>query len=269
MIIEAEQTDLDKILNIVSDDIFQNVYLYIDILVCGITNDHVKTWIISDNNKINFILYKYYNSLQVFCVEKKANANILEVIKNIKENNYEMISGRSDFVANLISNGLSDYSMFEGGIFSRENVNINDGTLQRRCELASKDEMDEIAALICSDNDIGGHYSVELLSKQLVNRMENEGCRNLVYKVNGKIVAHFATYAETSKIGVLGGLITLPEWRGKGIGRLLINELSSILYSNGKKPVLYCYSLKLMQWYASMGWKEITHCAKLERNRGL
>ena len=58
--------DIEYLKGIIKKDIFQNVYLYIDTSTYGFENQDIQTWIISDSEADTVIVYKYYNSLQIF-----------------------------------------------------------------------------------------------------------------------------------------------------------------------------------------------------------
>lgn len=260
MIKLVEKEKYELLANIISKDIFQNVYLYIDTQFYGYNSDKVKTFILEVNNEIRVILYHYYNSLQLFQNLPLTKTDLEEISKHLLENDFNMISGNKDLILDIkkIINVDCDVSL--GTIMKKETL-VND--YSNKTEFASTKDCKEIAELICTDESIGGHYKVDELKEQLIERMTTKNCVNLILK-NKKIVAHAATYADCDSIAVIGGVITDKNCRGLGYGKILVNDLSKFIQDNNKTPVLYCYNDKTIKWYESLGWVKTTECAKLE-----
>ena len=211
------------------------------------------------------MLYQYYNSLQIcfFANDIKKQADI--IAEFIKQKNYEMVSGRADIIT-CIAPKLPMYISSFGEILSKS-PKIENRSYDIKAEIATAEDCNEIAQLICSDQNIGGHYTVENLEKQLRNRMHRWDCINMIIRMEGKIVSHMATYANCDEFAVLGGLVTERTHRGKGYGRQIISELTQKVTRDGKRPILYCYDKNTIRWYNSMNWKTVMHCGKLEKRR--
>ena len=255
-------SDKDILKRIVCDNKFKNAYLYIDINTYGFINDEIATWIMEENNEICAVLYKYYNSLQLLTLKNLRQNQILEICEHITENGYEMISGEC-YVLSDIAKKFGDIYDYTTGC-----TMICDECCNRASGLsvvANENQCGEIAELICSDESIGGHYTVELLSEQLKERMNNYGCRNIIILKDNRIISHMATCAEASDIGVLGGLVTHHEYRGRGYGKMTLNDITLSLLKDNKIPLLYCYKPNLIKWYELQGWKQISKCGKLEK----
>lgn len=187
--------DIEYLKGIIKKDIFQNVYLYIDTSTYGFENQDIQTWIISDSEADTVIVYKYYNSLQIFGISDPSDENIREICFLIEKNDSQMLSGSVELIRK-ISCLLSEWKKTEGIIMKagQEAAKVDSEVCK-----ASVDECYEIASLICADEGIGGHYSVALLEEQLQDRMKNWHCQNFVLKENGTIVAHMGTYARCGR----------------------------------------------------------------------
>jgi len=262
MICKILETEEHIIKNFILNDIFQNVYLYIDIDIYGFNGSNVKTFVLKDNNnEIKLILFHYYNSLQLFKIMELNDNDIQEVIKHIKEYNFNMISGLTELIQMIYNKVEKSYKMTNGYILKMDKINSTDKIVSERANI---DDYDEIVKLICSDESIGGHYTFENLKEQLIDRRKNMGCKNLVIRYDNKIVCHIATYANSQFISVIGGLITDTNYRGRGYGKIILNDLVKIIQSEGKTPILYCYDNNIINWYLSLGWKKINTSSKLE-----
>ena len=181
----------------------------------------------------------------------------------MREKCFTMITGDAGSIE-LLSTKMHGYHASYGIIMELYN-NIKLIT-HENVNWATSDDCDEIAKLIKMDENIGGHYTQNELARQLKNRLINEGCRNAIIKIDKHIICHAATYAELKDFAVIGGVITHPDYRGKGYGAKVIIYLQNYLYNLGKDICLYCYNNKIMNWYQKLGWKVTTYCGKLEKN---
>ncbi|NFE74559.1 hypothetical protein FDC27_13625 [Clostridium botulinum] len=245
----------------IKKDIFQNVYLYIDSKFYGFNNNNISTYLLCDGNEIKTILYQYYNSLQLFIIKQLTEQEILEICKYIKENDIVMVTGKVDIVRQM-SIKLKEFTITEGKIFTSDIISKSN---DEDVELATIRDCKDIAKLICSDFNIGGHYEINTLQTQLEERMKIWGCKNVIIKKQNKIFAHMATYAECKEMSILGGLVTEENSRGLGYGRKVLNKLKNSVLSDKKTPILYCYEKKLQKWYMSLGWTVIAECGKIEK----
>lgn len=264
MIKICDSTQENVVSSIVSRDKLQNVYLTIDIKMYGLNCKNIETSLLIENEEIVLILYKYYNSLQIFKNNDISDEGIIELCEYIEKENFEMISGCIDIIEKTINKLQDKYSMTSGCIMKKQTEVKSKSNFTR---LATKDDCANIAKLICSDKNIGGHYTIEGLTEQLTDRMVNRNCKNVIIEQDGEVVSHMGVYADTDDICVLGGLITKNEYQGKGYGKNSLDDLTYFVQKENKLPILYCYDEGLIKWYEKNDWKKITSCAKLEKNR--
>ncbi len=265
MIQKIKQEQQFEILDVLKNAYFQNPYLYIDAVSFGFSGENIQTHILYDNGVIAAVIYKYYNSLQICAV--KENVSVSEIAKFIKEHNFDMISGNGTIIKSLEQELKDCYVAHLGSIMVfPKNTKVKQAS---NASVAQFNDCGEIARLICSDEDIGGHYAPEVLQKQLEERMVHFGCKNTIITENGEIVAHAATYAECSEFAIIGGVITSPKCRGKGYGAEVVSFLTGRLLLENKQPLLYCYEPKTVKWYEKIGWEIRTQCGKLERKKNV
>lgn len=260
MIVLATEEKYNLLEQIISKDIFQNVYLYIDTIFYGYNSDKVKTYILERNDEIKIILYHYYNSLQIFQNKPLTDEEINELSDYLLKNNFNMITGNRDLIIKLNEIVNRETSVSFGTIMAQKNM-IN--CYSNKTEFAKQEDCKEIAKLIRTDESIGGHYKVTELEEQLIDRLTTKNCVNLILKEKN-IVAHAATYADCNDISVIGGVITDKNYRGLGYGKIVVNDLTKHIQDNNKTPVLYCYNKNTIKWYESLGWEKVSECAKLE-----
>ncbi len=262
MIVEYNQLERDRLDKIIQERIFHNVYLYIDTKTYGYENKNdIMTWALVKDDVIKAVLFKYYNSLQYLRVEQLEEEDYLEICNHIREMSYEMISGDEESLSNINRILENAYKMTSGYVLLGDEYR---GTTSGQTKWADEEMCSEIAQLICSDEGIGGHYTKELLTEQLVDRQKNYNCKNRVLIDDGRIVAHMGTYADYDDVAVLGGLVTDPDYRGKGYGGAVLKDLALAVKSENKTPILYCFEEDTTGWYESQGWRKHIECAKLE-----
>ena len=260
-----------KISNIWSDNALlfveshwkQNPYVLIDLQTYGCDGEHVESWIISgEGDAVQAVLYRYYNGIQI--VSDPENVELIAplIVQLISIAKPEMIQVPS-FLANYLMDGLDCYRHSCGFIMSRIDSSqtlMGDGSVT----MATSNDFAEIAHLVCSDEEIGQHYSPQLLASQLEERVSVQGCRSMVVRRNGRIVAHMSTYGESSSLAVLGGLKT-GHGALKGDGSKVLSALAASVCDSGKTPLLYCYIEALWPWYEKLGWKKTSSIVKFER----
>lgn len=262
MIRKIKREDKEKLDNFIKRDIYQNVYLYIDTQTYGYESENIETYILEENENIKIILYTYYNSLQLFQVNPVISENQIKDITNyINKNQFNMVSANADLAKKISFQLQGKYEFSKGVVMCGNKVNPCESGIT---EWANENQCDEIAKLICSDANIGGHYMVKELSNQLIDRLRNWHCRNLIIKKDRKIVAHMATYAEKNDVAVLGGLITDIQYRGNGYGKKVLVDLTEAILKEEKTPIIFVFNEKLVSWYENIGWEIVNECGKLE-----
>lgn len=248
----------------ISNSIYNNVYLYIDTCTYGFSDDNIQTFVsINSDKNIDAIIYEYYNSIQLLEINHLNENQISEIASFIIEHRYRRISGNSEFIKRL--------HFFLMGVYD-----LTNGILMKYADapheydkaflpyFAAADDFDEIAKLICNDPHLGKSYNESSLKEQLLKRYLEDGCENICIKCDGMIVSHFATYAITKNLAVLSGMVTHPLYRGRGMGSVLVKDLSMHLVKKGRTPLLYCYEEGYFTWYEKLGYLKIGTNSKLE-----
>lgn len=257
---KCSENEIEEVINLLKRDIKNCIYMYIDIIKYGIS-DNLDIWIKRENSDISVIIMKYYNSMHIYSTyDKVYDTDIIDIIKKF---DFAMISGTPSVINSIHTYIKDKYSIDYGYILKQEvNSHYKDINYIQRAKL---DDVYDIARLICSDKEIGGHYTVSILAEQLKDRMINKMGRNYVIKEENNIVAHYGTYAELDNIAVLGGLIVDINKRNKGFGPKLHKFVSSILISEGKNVYLFCHNEKTIRMYNRLGAVICAEYAKLTK----
>ena len=259
----AEKADVLKILTYFEKDLKNCLYSYIDLKKYGIMNPNLTVYIDEFEGSCCTAL-KYYEGLQLFDAEGKINPEATADL--IKKLSSHIVSSTVDVIEKLYPLLKDSYEMEQG--YVTEMLDMPACEISEEVRPALITEYDEIAALICSDEGVGGHYVPEELKKQLLTRLEEGMGRNYILKRDGEIVHHAATYAELDNLAVISGVITREDWRGKGVGTLAVRKLCYDLLKEGKKPCLFYYTKQAEGFYKKIGFEEGTGWAKLVLRKG-
>lgn len=257
MIRIAKEKDKEKILDILKESIVDNIYLYIDILMFGLEKEYLNVWINEQQNEINQVILKYYNSFQIY--SKKNSYN--KIVNLILKHKPSMVSGTENIIRSIYEILKDSYDVNYGAILEQERIKVL--VRDHKPTLASINDMEEIAGLICIDKSIGGHYKKSELVEQLSARFQEKTGRNYIIKEDDKIIAHYSTYAESPDIAIMGGLIVHPLYRGRGLAKALHIYLSNILVDEGKRVFLFCNEKEVLKMYLSLGAKNCGRYGKL------
>ncbi len=256
MIERVQLRDNSNICAILSKHVIDNPYLYIDYMQFGYIGENINVYLIKQIYDIVGIIYEYENSIQLLLLDDKY---IEEVATFLCLKKYKMISATQNIIKKL-SFYMNQYLPSFGVIMQ---ASLYNSIIPHNVTYAEKKDYYKIASLICSDDGIGSHYSIENLEKQLIYRMENMHCRSAIIYHNDKIVSHAATYAEDETLAIIGGVVTQNDYRRKGLGCSVVASLQNLLINEHKTVLLYCYSEPTINWYKKLNWKIISNCGKL------
>jgi len=260
MIRRIKDDEYITIKNLVKENRFLNPYLYIDVSTEGFINSSVDTYLVESNGIIFCIIYFYHNSIQLLGLETLTISLRKELAKYIDDKNIKRVTGPREII-NDIFLYMPRYHRTDGYIMLYKTSDINCCQVEK----ASLDELHEIAEIIYSDKHLGIGYTFDNLLEQLSYRMLYKNCNNYIIKKDNKIVSHFASYAVAEDFVILSGMVTRPEYRGRGYGSILVKALSSdVVLKDKKTPLLYCYENEYYTWYQKLGYQTIGTSSKLE-----
>lgn len=257
----AEKAQVDTILKFFEKDLTHCLYSYIDLKKYGIDNPNLKIYYYEENGIIRSAATSYYNGLQLYSSDGTMPVKeTIDLINNLKPSLIASTQNNIDLIKDTFTGSYSLESGYVCGITS-----INSICSNYNIERASYNDLDEIARLICSDEGVGGHYTVSELRKQLKDRMEEDFGRNYIIRLDGKIVCHAATYAEVSNLSVISGVITHANYRGRGLALEAVSRLCADLLSEGKHPHLFFYTPEAFNLYSRIGFGSPSNWCKLSK----
>lgn len=262
---EARVSDIEEILEYLTKNLADCIYMYIDIKKYGLENPNMKVWIEREQktNQLLAVVMKYYNNIQLYAHGDTWNQEWL--IQLLKQEKASMISGKDDIIQALTIPLGKQYNSTLGMVFQIDAYREFDEV--ESIEYATVEDMAEISDLIYIDDSFHANYQEKMLEEQLKERFLTGMGRNVIIKQDDKIVAHIATYAEYENIAVTSGLIVHPDYRKSSLGFLmesfLVNELleeEKLVYTFVVEPkrvaLLNAVGAKLVSRYGKMTLKE-------------
>lgn len=223
------------------------------------------------------VLLQYYTGINVFSY--KNDLDVPATAAFLAEKQPSMINGPLETLEKLYPYFRDTYD-FEAGYVtellekpkdeSMSETDESDAETQAEfpVEKAGEAELPEIAALICTDEGVGGTYTPEGLAAQLLERQRDGFGRNYFIRQNGRIVCHAGTYAEVDDLAVVSGVITAEDSRGQNLADRVVSKLNKELLAEGKHPCLFYYTKSAARLYAKTGYAAGTGWAKLIRKQG-
>lgn len=219
----ATSQTVDRILNCLKEQVGNCLYMYIDIKKYGIEHPDMKVWFQEDSNEsmgISLVVMKYYNSISFYtCGTNWSQEDVLSLLEYYAPDSVSAPLASMEAIAAQ----AKDYHLSTGWVF--EYKQFKEFPVDY-IEKATKEDLWDVAELLCSDEGFGAIYSVETLHKQLVERLETNMGRNLIIRSQeNKIVAQIATYAECDGIAVTSGMIVHPDHRDSMYGSILESNI--------------------------------------------
>ena len=263
MIVKCSNDNIDEMISYIGRDYGKCLYLYIDIKKYGMDTEFFNVWKqIDKNDELLAIVSKYYDGMQVY---SKSNHVDEELIEFIYKNTPDMIVGMEEMIAE-IGKGRQGYELENGVVAYFDALKVEP---DKNAYEADDSEIKEIVDLLSEDEALGKPYGYEKLLKQFIERKKDNFGRSFVLRdeKNDEIICHAGTYAELSDIAVISGVITAPEYRGKGFSKGTLAALCEKLQAEGKDVFSYYYIPAAEKMHIGTGFKKIGNWSKLVKKK--
>lgn len=254
----VEKKDEPLIKEYIGTEYDKCLYLYLDFIKYGLTNENLKFWLDIENNEIKCMILKYYSGIHIFSKNKDCNYD--EITKLINNETPSVICAEKFLIENLseILNE-TEYAEEYGWVrvlskhYQCENSMV---------EKAEEKDFKEISNLIINDH-MGEFYDLNELISQIKERADDDYGRNYIIKEKDKIISNASTTAESDEIAVLSNVITDPSFRGKGLATKVCSKLCNDLIDEGKKVYLINYTEESTRLYDKLGFERSCEIGKL------
>ncbi len=264
MMVKCTPEDIPAVLDYIGDDFVQCFYMYMDILECGIEDDGLGLWTAEKDGAIACVYYQYYDCLHIFGREGCETGDALALIDEIRP---KVISSSEKVIEQLRAVLPMDEYMYELNHIITASIELDGG---REVDIREAEESDvpEIAELMLKADIFRDVYDYEGLCESLRRRLqEGFGRLFIIRDEEGRMIATNATNAETDRIAVIGGLVTDPEMRGRGLGRAITASTWNLVRREGKQGLAFLITdnEKTISLHRKMGFDFIGFSARLIR----
>jgi len=238
-----KENKVDRVLDYLRINVESCIYLYIDLKTYRLRDENIVFRITEDSKGINTVLMRYYDSYQIFSAYK--DWDIDEAFDIIEAEPATVISGPEKMIESLHKRNSDCFDPCYG-------IVINDETYRKlglfsKVESATEDDADEIAMLMCLDDEFKDVYKPDNLAEQLRSRMNAGFGRSFVIRDKGKIVSHVATFAEVDDLAVISGLVADKTFKNTFYGLAVYEYIKMILTKEGKNIYALRYNDKMVK----------------------
>lgn len=263
---KATQQDKNFILDYLAKEEERCLYMYADIEKYGLDQSFLTVWYDEDDLGIRMVVMKYYKSFQVY--SNRGFDDVTEVIALVEQYNPFGISARKEIISAMQPLLEGKYTAEYGAIFKGKPIDkiklqrtLEDCTEQ--IELAKPEDAMEIAELICMDEEMKGIYTIDSLARELRERINSGMGRSYIIRKDGKIVAHNASYAESSHFVVVGGLMVHPDYRDTEYAYWIDLKSSLEFQEEGKNRYFFAIEKKIIRWMKGVRTPLVAEYGKL------
>ena len=262
MLIKCGKSDIRKVLEYIGDNKTLCFYMYMDIVGCGIEDSGLGLWLSESDEKINMVCYRYFDCLHTF---SKTGCIIPDLISLINEIDPKVIVGSKTDIDKLKSSLNSSEYIYElNYIITADKIMKSD--IEVDIKMANEDDVPEIASMMMKDQIYYNVYTYDKLCDDLRRRFKDGFGRLFIIRdSDNRLIAANATYAETDELAVIGGLVTDPDMRGKGLGRAITASTWNLIKNEGKQGLAFLLSdnIKTINLHKKMGYSFIGESARL------
>lgn len=263
---KATEQDKSLILNYLVKEEEKCLYMYADIEKYGLNNPYLTVWYDEDDLGIRMVVMKYYNSFQLY--SNRGFSDVAGVITLINQEKPFGILARKEIINSIELLLEKKYTAEYGVVFKGKQIDkVKLETALEDCkekiELAKPEDAREIAELICMDEEMKGIYTVDSLARELKERIKSGMGRSYIIRKNGKIVAHNASYAESSHFVVIGGLIVHPDYRDTEYAYWIDLKSSMEFQEEEKNRYFFAVEKKIIRWHKRINTPLVAEYGKL------
>lgn len=248
MIRQADKNDISRILAHLKKDIENCLYMYIDIKSYG--TDNVTVWFDEDQDGIIYVAMKYHDSFQLYTDRNEFDTG--ELVAMLRKDSPSMINACEKMMKLIQDDFTDDYNPIWGTILELSRF-AGLETNAVKVEVATMDDIGEIAELICNDEYYSDAYTYDEIYGQLRERMETDMGISYVVREDGKIIAHNSITAQCDDICIAGMLIVHRNARNNNISIELERFIIEETKRRGKRLFGFSTDKRRMRVFKLMG----------------
>ena len=253
MLKKAEDNDKSAIIQHLALDESINSPILSQIERYGFSKGFQDVWMINNGTcEPKAIIMRHFNHMYLYLMSDDAD--------------YEEIASFSAFFgADIIWSRLNNLESMEPFLKGyrlepSKNMILHNPALLVPCgrvEHARVEDSCELAEMIFSEKDFKRFYSSESeIEMGIRRRMEMGQCRYMVIRSGSVISVQAYTTIETENYVTIGGVITRPDSRGRGLASQVVSSLCNLIFNQGKRPNLFYKTEDAGRVYKRLGFCE-------------
>lgn len=228
----SSSEDVKKVIEYLGDRYKASPYLYANIIKYGWDNQDVPSWIdIDDDGAIIGCYLQYYDCMHFYTkdAEHYPAETLLEMLKKDSVN-VSMVPGEmGEIIKDMMGEG---YFLERNHVIDMDKVGIQENHVFEG-EIATEEDLDEIAELLYMDEIYTSVYNLDDLKKQYHERYKEGFSRFFIERVDGVVAAACSTYGEVEGFALVGGVIVHPEYRRRGLAAKVEDFCCHVLDEEG------------------------------------
>lgn len=192
-------------------------------------------WISEDEKGINGVAYRYLDTLHLYSKNQFPLREVLELIEELQP---KCIYGPLASVEPLCNQLKEDYVCELNHIITIDHLTQGNSNLE--VQLAEEKDIPEIVTLMMKDPIYYSVYTHEILEYQWRERIRAGFSRLFLLRNEfEKVIATNATTAETDTMVVIGGIMTDPDLRRQGLGRVITASAWNLVLNEEKRGLSF------------------------------
>lgn len=264
MLIKATEGDRSQILDYCMAEPNINIFIIGDIEIHGFESDFQDVWIQTIDDKMTGIVLRYHDTFIVY--SRDLDMAYTEVVELMAGATVGVISGKESVIeplAALLGEGFIQKNM----AFCELKTPTRLHAQPQGVKIATLDEAYDIAEVYGKIKEFEGLYAREqdLRYKQIANRISSGEGTHMISREGGHIISHGNTAAETSVSAMIGGVLTLPEWRRMGHASRIVSALCRYLLDKQKSVCLFYESPEAGHFFKQLGFEQTDQWILLRR----
>jgi predicted GNAT family acetyltransferase len=232
-----------------------NLFILGDVEIFGFNSSFQDVWCQILQDKLTGIVLRHQDNMIIY--SRNLDMDFGEVKPLLETHKVRIVSGKNSVVDVFYPLIESRYSRREMAFCEQVDMSTLVDNTSQVIEASEADAM-EIAEAYGQIHEFAGLYASDLNQRyeMIVNRINSKEGKHLFIRVDGKIVSHANSAAETSVNGMLGGIMTLPEFRNRGLASKIISALCKDLAHRGKSACLFHDNPEAASVFRRLGFQE-------------
>jgi hypothetical protein len=241
-----------------------NLFILGDIENFGFENAFQDVWFQTVDEHLTGIVLRYHDNLILYSRDLDMVFDEVRVL--LSTLNVRVISGKQTVMDGFYPFVASHFSKREMTFCELQDPSKLVADISEVSVAGPADTL-EIAQVYGQISEFVGLYASELevRHQQILNRVNSREGVHLFIKRDGKIVSHANSAAETSVSGMLGGILTLPEYRHQGLAGKVISAVSQNLARRGKSACSFYDNQDANSIFQRLGFQETNKWTILEK----